>query len=89
MCLQKSRLSVVGPYVMIAIFSHEVIKSVFMSWQKKNATDFKCVFCAIKLKSFALISCPLIFLPLNQMGLQIFDLVILLTQAERLDYSVV
>lgn len=76
---------------MIAIFSHDVIKSVFMSWQKKNATDFnfKCVFCAIKLKSSALISCPLIFLPLNQMGLQIFDLVVLLTQAERLDYSVV
>lgn len=50
---------------------------------------FKCIFCAIKSKSSAIIFYPKHFLLLNQMGLIIFYAIILITLAERLAYTVV
>lgn len=50
---------------------------------------FKCIFCAIKSKSSAIIFYPKHFLLLNQMGLIIFYAIILITPAERLAYTVV
>lgn len=50
---------------------------------------FKCIFCAIKSKSLAIIFYPKHFLLLNQTGLIIFYAIILITLAERLAYTVV
>lgn len=68
---------------------NDQIKFLCNSRRKMVTVIFKCIFCAIKLKFSALISCSKHFPLLTVMGLRILNPIVLITQAVWLAYGII